>query len=143
MADMQTAMNRLFDDTWRTVWPIIETSSTLPLDIYEADNGYTVIAALTAVEQDDISITLHQNVLTLSAEIPHYELQEGQHALMVERATGKLTRSITLPRPVDTDQVEAVYENGLLTLTLPLSQEAQPKRITVQSNGHFLQQSNN
>jgi HSP20 family protein len=142
MAEMQTAMNRLFDDTWRTVWPVVETSSTLPLDVYEADNGYTVIAALPGVEQDNINITLHQNVLTLSAEIPQYNLQEGQQALIVERPSGKLTRSITLPRPIYADQVEAIYENGVLTLTLPLSPEAQPKRITVQSNGHLLQSNN-
>jgi len=63
--------------------------------------------------------------------------------MIVERAAGKLTRSITLPRPIYADQVEAIYENGVLTLTLPISPEAQPKRITVQSNGHLLQQSNN
>jgi len=142
MAELQTAMNRLFDDNWRTVWPVVDTSSTLPLDVYEADNGYTVIAALPGVAMDNINITLHQNVLTLNAEIPQYELQEGQQALMVERPAGKLTRSITLPRPINADQVEAIHEKGVLTLTLPLSQEAQPKRITVQSNGHLLQSNN-
>ena len=142
MADMQTAMNRLFDDSWRAVWPGVESSSTLQLDVYEADNGYKVIATLPGVAQDNINITVHQNVLTLSAEIPQYDMQEGQHALVVERPFGKLTRSITLPRPIHAEQVEAVYENGLLTLTLPLSPEAQPKRITVQGNGHLLQQSN-
>jgi len=143
MAEMQTAINRLFDDSWRTVWPGVEASSTLPLDVYEADEGYTVMATLPGVEQDKINITLDQNVLTLSTEFPQYELQAGQHAILVERPVGKLTRSITLPRPVTADQVEAVYENGILTLTLPLSSEAQPKRIPVQSNGHLLQQSNN
>ena len=143
MAELQTAMNRLFDDNWRAAWPVVDTSSMLPLDVYEADNGYTVIAALPGVEQNNINITLHQNVLTLSAEIPQYELQEGQRALIVERPAGKLTRSITLPRPINADQVEAIHENGVLTLTLPFSLEAQPKRINVQSNGHLLQQSNN
>jgi len=142
MAEMQTAMNRLFDDTWRSVWPVVETSSTLPLDVYETDAGYSVIATLPGVEQDQIHITLNQNILTLDAEVPQHTLQEGQHALIVERPYGKVTRSITLPRPVHADQVEAVYENGLLTLTLPLSPESQPKRITVNSNGHLLQQSN-
>ena len=139
---MQSIMSRFFDDPWQTVWPVVDTSSTLPLDVYEADNSYTVIATLPAVEPDSIHITLHQNVLTLSVDIPQYTPQAGQHLLLVERVSGQLTRSITLPRPVHNEQTEAVYENGVLTLTLPISPDARPKRIAVNTNGHLLQSKN-
>jgi HSP20 family protein len=142
MADMQVAMNRLFDDTWRVVWPAVEASSALPLDVYETSEGYTIFASLPGVEQDHINITLNQNVLTFSAEVPSFSPEQGQQALMVERPFGKVSRSITLPRPVHGDAVEAVYENGVLTLHLPVAPEAQPKRITVTSNGHMLQSKN-
>lgn len=142
MAEMQSAMNRLFDDTWRTVWPIVETNAILPLDVYEGNEGYTVLATLPGVEQDHIDITLHQNALTISVDLPQPKLEEGQQALIVERPTGKLTRTINLPRPVYADHVEAVYANGVLTLTLPISPDAQPKRIAVNNHGHMLQSKN-
>lgn len=142
MAEMQGAMDRIFDDTWRTVWSAGQSNTSLILDVYESNEAYTVFADIPGVTQENISITLNQNVLTLSVEVPKYTLQEGQRALMVERAPGQFTRSITLPRPIDSEQVEAVYENGVLTLTLPVSPEAQPKQIPVHTNGHLLQSNN-
>lgn len=142
MAEMQNTMNRLFDDTWRTVWPAVQSGYALPIDVFESDTGYMVITDVPGVNRENISITLNQNVLTLSAEFPQHTPQEGQRSLMVERGYGKFTRSITLPRPVDANAVEAVYENGVLTLTLPVAPEAQPKRIEIKTNGHLLQSNN-
>lgn len=142
MAAMQGAMDRLFNDTWRTVWPVVQSNSSLAWDVYEAANGYTIVADLPGVTQDHIHITLNQNVLSLNMTVPQYTLQDGERALMVERAFGQFSRSVTLPRPVDAEQVEAVYENGVLTLTLPVSPEAQPKQIPIQTNGHMLQSNN-
>jgi HSP20 family protein len=144
MAEMQNTMNRLFDDTWRTIWPAVQsgTGYGLPIDVFETDEGYTVVSDMPGVKQENIHITLNQNVLTLSVEIPQHTPQDGQRLLIGERSYGKFTRSITLPRPVTSDNVEAVYENGVLTLTLPVSPEAQPKRIEVKSNGHLLKSNN-
>lgn len=142
MAEMQNAMNRLFDDTWRTMWPSVESSFSLPIDVFESDQSYTVIANIPGVKQENIHITLNQNVLTLGVDVPQFTPQEGQRFLLNERVHGKFTRNVTLPRPVNADQVEAFYENGVLTLTLPIAPEAQPKRITVKTNGHLLQSQN-
>ncbi len=142
MAEMQNTMNRLFDDTWRTVWPSVQSGFALPIDVFETDQGYTVITDVSGVSQENIQITLNQNVLTLSVELPQHSPQQGQRLLMVERGYGKFTRSITLPRPVDANTVEALYENGVLTLTLPVAPEAQPKRIEIKTNGHLLQSNN-
>jgi len=142
MAEMQNTMNRLFDDTWRTVWPTVQAGLALPVDVYEADHGYTVIVDAPGVQQENIHITLNQNVLTLNVDMPQYQPQEGQHPLIVERTYGKFTRSINLPRPVNASAVEANFANGVLTLTLPIAPEAQPKRIEIKTNGHLLESNN-
>ena len=143
MAAMQTAMNRLFDDTWRTAWPAAEANYAHPVDVYEMDEGYTVLANIPGVQQDNINITLNQNVLTINVDVPQFTPQEGQRALVVERSVGKYSRSFTLPRSIHSEAVEATYDNGVLTLQLPLAPEAQPKRITIKSNGQHMLTSNN
>ncbi len=97
---------------------------------------------MPGVKQDQINITLNQNVLTLSVELPQPTLAEEQRSLLAERTWGKFTRSLTLPRPVNSETVEAVYTDGVLTLTLPVAPEAQPKRISVKPGGSLLRSSN-
>ena len=143
MAAMQNAMNRLLDDSWRNVWPAVESNFLLPPDVYQSDQAYTIVANIPGVTQDKIDISLNQNVLTLSVQVPQETPAEGQTAFLEERPYGQFIRSLTLPRPVNSEQVEAVYENGVLTLTLPIAPEAQPKRITVKTNNHQLLTSNN
>lgn len=142
MAEMQNTMNRLFDDTWRTVWPTVQASYALPIDVFETDQGYTVMADVPGVSQENVSITLNQNILTLSVDLPQPAAQEGQRSILAERSYGTFSRSINLPRPVNANAVEAVYENGVLTLTLPVAPEAQPKRIEIKTNGHLLTSNN-
>ena len=142
MAAIHNTMNRLFDNSWPTIWPNVDPIFSLPIDVYEADGAYTVIANIPGVTQEDINITLNRNVLMLDVNVPQVTPQEGQRSVLAERTHGQLTRHITLPRPVNTEQVEAVYENGVLTLTLPVAPEAQPKRITVKSNTSLLQSNN-
>jgi HSP20 family protein len=142
MAALQNTMNRLFDTNWPTMWSDVDSVFMLPIDVYEADGAYTVVANIPGVTQDNINITLNRNVLILNVNVPEFTPQEGQRSLITERTHGQFTRQITLPRPVNNDQVEAVYENGVLTLTLPVAPEAQPKRITVKTNTPVLQSNN-
>jgi len=131
IADMQRAMDRMFDDAWRTNAPT--SGSTLAFDVYETDADYRVITALPGLSIDQINITLHDGVLTISGEIPHPELEEGTRALIQERFYGKFSRSMRLPQEVNVDNVEAAYENGMLVLHLPKLPEAQPRKIPVKS----------
>jgi HSP20 family protein len=140
MATMQSTLNRLFNDTWHTTWTSV--AAHLPIDAYETDNEYRVVVDVPGVSQDNINITIHQNVLTVSVDIPQPETPEGQRMLAQERTYGKFSRSIALPRTINSEQVEAIYEDGVLTLMLPIAPEAQPKRITVKSNGHLLHSNN-
>lgn len=136
MVTMQSALDRLFDETWRGVRTGAAESGALALDVHETDSAYIVSAALPGVAADAVNINLHDGVLTISGEIPQFtpegeQENQNRRALMLERAYGKFQRSIRLPQPVDTSAVEALIENGVLTLTLPKTPEAQPRVIPV------------
>jgi HSP20 family protein len=134
MAAMQSAMDRLFEDSWRNARPAFN-GNALALDVYETDADYTIVAALPGLNADDIHISVHEGVLTIGAEVAEHEVDENTRVLLQERAFGKFSRSVNLPQPVANDGVEASYENGVLTLVLPKTPEAQPRQIPVKVNG--------
>lgn len=137
MAAMQNAMDRLFEDTWRGNWPTSVRWAGFEspaLDIHENDKAYTVVAPLPGVNPDQINVKLQNGVLTISGEIGEPEVKDDAKVVVQERYYGKFSRSVTLPQLVDSDKVEATYDNGVLTLNLPKSPEAQPKQISIKTN---------
>lgn len=140
MAAMQNAMDRLFDEAWRN-WPSYfgETGTgagTLAVDVFENDSQYIVTAALPGVQAEQVNVKLHNDLLTIEGEIPQHTV-ENARPLLQERVYGRFSRTLRLSQPVNRDAVEATFENGVLTLTLPKSEEAQPRQIPVkvQRNG--------
>ena len=104
-----------------------------PLNITQDADNYYVRAELPGVNAQELSIAALRNRLSLSGkrEIPREHERVSYHRK--ERAEGGFSRTITLPTPVDADRVEARYTDGILTLTLPKSEEAKPRQITVKS----------
>lgn len=132
LAAMQSAMDRIFEDTWRTYDD--ERTGTLALNVHETNDAFVVETAVPGINPDDIDITVHDGTLTISGEFHRVEKKEDVRVLLNERITGKFSRSITLPQTVEVDNVEATFDNGILTLTLPKSPEAKPRQIKVRSN---------
>lgn len=88
-------------------------------------------AEVPGMKKDEIDISLHEGVLTLSGERKlekEYEKAEGHR---VERFVGRFQRSITLPSQVDATKVRATYRDGILAVTLPKAEQAKPKQISV------------
>lgn len=131
-AQMQRAMDRMFDETWRSLQA--RTATALPVDVYETDTAYTIVASLPGVKADALNLALHDGVLTISGELQPVALPENATALVVERTAGKFSRSLRLPEAVEASQVEAVLNDGVLTLTLPKTPEAQPRLIPVRQS---------
>jgi HSP20 family protein len=75
-------------------------------------------------------------MLSISGELPQPKTEENRKVVVQERYYGKFSRSVSLPQSVDTNKVEATYDNGVLNLTLPKLPEAQPKQISVKVNGN-------
>jgi HSP20 family protein len=119
-----------------TLWSRNGSESTtrefpLAVDVMESENDYTVIASIPGLNPDDVEVTLTNNVLTIRGEVkPVQALNQGQMRLQ-ERLYGRFVRSLTFPASVQDDQIEATYENGTLTLHVPKSEQAKPKRIAV------------
>lgn len=103
------------------------------VDICETDENYQLEADLPGMNKDDINIDLQGNVLTLSGERKHEERTSDEGLVRTERRYGKFVRSFTLPQNVDPSGIKANYNNGVLKLVLPKSEESKPKQIKVES----------
>jgi HSP20 family protein len=104
---------------------------SLALDVAEKDDAFIVKASVPGVPAEDVEVTLTDNVLTIKGEMKaDKEINEENYHLR-ERRFGSFMRSVTLPTAVDADKIEAVNENGVLTLTLPKAEAVKPKKIEV------------
>ena len=110
----------------------------LALDVHENDDAYTVVADLPGVNADDISIQLHEDVLTISAETQQErsESNGNGNVLLQERRYGKTSRSLRFPVHVNSTNVEADYNNGVLTVTIPKAEEVKPRRISINARNN-------
>jgi HSP20 family protein len=131
MMAMQNALDRFFDESWR---PFSADTFALPVDVVEDDTTYTVTTELPGVDSENITVRLDNEYLNIEAEIPEQVIEKKNARLLLkERRYGKFSRRIHLAQPVDSDKIEAVYEDGILTLTLPKVPEVQPKMISVKA----------
>lgn len=112
----------------------VNNEFSLALDVTENDDNYIVEASVPGVKADDIDISLHDDVLTISAETNYENNVENARAVIRERRYGKFSRSIRFPLAVDADSIDAEYVNGVLRLTVPKAPETKPRRIAVKTN---------
>ena len=107
------------------------TPMGMPMDVWQADDGYHVALDLPGVDPSSVEITTEQSTLTIRAErAPEYH--EGQNVLVAERPQGGFTRQLQVGDSLDLENVEASYTDGVLRLRIPLAKAAQPRRIRVQ-----------
>lgn len=134
LSAMQDRMNRLWggvsdrgheDVTSRSGWQP-------PVDISESDGHIVLKADLPGLSREDIDLTVEHNTLTIKGvRRPDVQVREDQYHRL-ERAQGSFSRSFTLPNTVDTGAVRADYRDGVLTVSLPMRQEARPRQIHVE-----------
>jgi len=108
--------------------------SEYPLIQIYADKDFLILRAeVPGVALEDLSISITDDVLTLSGEIKESIFDANVKALRKERITGKFSRTVELPYPVESDKAEAVLKNGLLNLTLPIKEAVKPRQISIKS----------
>ena len=103
------------------------------LDVVENPDEFVVKASLPGVKPEDVEVTFSENTLTIKGESRHKEDKEEARYHLRERRYGSFSRSLSLPRGVQGDAIEASYDAGVLTLRLPKSEEVKPKRIAIHS----------
>ena len=137
MAVLQDRVNRAFGDLGRRFDDEAFTRGAWvpPVDIFENDKHELVLKAeLPDLSRDDIELKVENNTLTLSGQKKsNHEVKEEQYH-RIERTFGSFSRTFTLPATVETGRIAAEYKNGVLTVTLPLREDAKPKSIDVKVN---------
>ena len=128
-------VNRLFDaffgagDTAGRRW-------VPPMDLVEAEDHFVLKADLPGLAEEDVSIEIQDNTLTISGErkAEHESHEKGWYR--VERSFGRFSRSLTLPEGVDADAVTAEFDHGVLEVRIPKPEERKPRRVEIKAGEH-------
>jgi HSP20 family protein len=106
------------------------SGASIPMDAVRHGNQVFVSFDLPGVDPDAIDVTVERDVLTVNAS-RRFERAEGDEVLAGERPQGTFTRRVLLGQSLDTGKLEASYDHGVLTITLPVAEQAQPRKIAV------------
>lgn len=101
------------------------------LDVYEQKDNVVIRAELPGMKKEDIEVSLHDNVLSISGERKQEETHKDADMYRSERYFGRFQRTVTLPTRVSADKIKAQYKDGVLTVNLPKAEEAKPKHIDI------------
>jgi HSP20 family protein len=135
LLSIREEMNRLFDDFF-TGWPerrrgLLEGEWAPSVNVAETDEDIVVTAELPGVKQDDVDITITNDVLTLKGEKKEEKEVQKKNYHRIERSYGSFQRSVSLPTGVQADKAKAKYKDGVLQITIPKVEEAKPKQIKI------------
>jgi HSP20 family protein len=133
LSDLRDEIDRLFDAPLSDLgrMPSVFGGWTPAIDVYEDKDHVTVKAELAGMKKEDIEVTLHEGTLSIAGERKTEKQVEEAGLYRSERFFGRFQRAVTLPSPVDGAKVKAEYKDGILTVTLPKTEEAKPKQIDV------------
>jgi HSP20 family protein len=134
LATMQNRLNRFVRESYSPEGPeeaLTTTSFAPPVDIYEDEHTIAVKMEVPGIDEKDIDVRIENNTLTVHGERKIEKEEKEENFRRVERQYGSFTRSFTLPSSVDTGQVSAHYDKGILKISLAKKAEAKPKQIKV------------
>ena len=137
MAALQERVNRAFGDMSRQYHDDLTTrGSWIPaVDIYQTDNHTLVLKVeLPDVAREDIDLRVENNTLTITGQKQRDKAVKEEQYHRIERTFGSFSRTFTLPPTVDAGKIGAEFKNGVLTVTLPLREDAKPRQIQVTVN---------
>lgn len=135
MMTLREAMDRLFDDAFTRPLSIGDgwSMASPAIDMYQTDNEVVVKASIPGIKADEVQINVTGDVLTLKGEVKQEEERKDRAWHIREQRFGSFERSVALPTSVKSDQAEAVFENGILTVTLPKADEVKPRTINIKA----------
>lgn len=133
---LRQAMDRMLEDSF--VLParsggVLGQGKTLPIDIYQTPDELVLKADLPGAGPEDVEVSISGDTLTIKGESKDEAEVKRDGYFLKERRFGSFSRSLTLPPGLNSDKVEARFENGVLTLTIPKAEEVKPKRIEIKA----------
>ena len=139
MMTLREAMDRLFDDAFTRPFSLMREGgstqawSSPAIDMYQTGNEVVVKAALPGIKPDEVQINVTGDILTIRGETKQEEEKKDKSWHIREQRWGAFDRSVRLPTDVVADKAKADFDNGVLTITLPKSEQVKPKTITVKT----------
>ena len=132
---LRHAMDRLFEES------VVRPSSfsfemgtgNIPVDMYQTNDAVVIKAPLAGVKPEEVDISIADDAITIKAEQKEEKEIKEEDYVRREIRYGMVSRSLSLPVDVKADKAEAIFENGVLTVTLPKAEEVKPKQIKVQT----------
>lgn len=103
----------------------------MPMDLYKAGETYVLHADLPGIDPGSVDVNVDNGTLTIRAERTWATTQEDVEWITSERFTGAYLRQLALGEGIDADRITATYDNGVLTVTLPVAERARPRKIAV------------
>lgn len=132
LSTIQDRMNRLFQDSYGGQDQELSTSAFAPpVDVYEDEHNIVLKVEVPGIDEKDIDIRLENNTLVVRGERKFEKEEKEENYHRVERRYGSFVRSFSLPNTVDTENVQATYDKGVLKIALAKKAEAKPKQIKV------------
>jgi HSP20 family protein len=132
LVSMQGDLNRLFGWTWGEG----DARGWVPaLDVIERPDAFEISVDLPGIDPADVEITVQDSTLTLSGSREFSSEVNEEQVHRVERRYGAFSRSLSLPKNVKADEIDAAFEEGVLTLRVPKAEEAKPKKISIKATG--------
>ncbi len=128
---LRDTMDRLFGETFGRAGRAL-CMEMVPIDMYTQDSNLVVKASVPGAMPENINVSVMGNTLTIKGKVEEEKAIPEANAIRRERCEGAFSRSVTLPNPVDASKAQATFQNGVLTLTLPVAEQAKPKEIKVQ-----------
>lgn len=132
-------LNNLLDEAFGWTGDREGSSGTItsawlpPVDIFEDKDGLKIIAEIPGVDPENVRLSVENNMLTIRGEKRQVAEETSERVHRYERTYGSFERTFALPATVEADDIDAEYENGLLTISLPKSEKARPREISVRS----------
>lgn len=136
MLSLRDAMSQLMEGSFVRPGALASGTATqmaysFPTNVHGNTDGLTIEALLPGVSEEDVQVDIDRGVLTIAAKRHGPEAGQGDQWYLREFHPGQFSRSLSLPFPVEVEQVTARFANGILTLTLPKAEAAKPKRIQI------------
>jgi HSP20 family protein len=103
----------------------------LPVDVFESDQAYTLEASVPGFKRDQVEITFEDGILSIKATAGEH--QAPGRWLRQERPYGSFVRRLEVPQQVETGKIDAEFDNGVLTITIPKTSKPQPVKIQIGS----------
>jgi HSP20 family protein len=135
LMSIQNELNRLFGRTYggEAGAPAATGSWVPPLDVYETKEDFIVTMDLPGIEPDSVDVTVEDSTLTVSGSRELSSETREENYLRVERRYGQFSRSLSLPASADANKIDAHFDKGVLTISVPKAEEAKPKKITIKA----------